>query len=241
MFMNGDCIEEEGTGMFYETDKNDHGLARPPFKSCVVPRAIGWLSTLSEDGIANLAPFSQFTNLTFDPPYVAVSINQGYQQSRKHTTENIEQTGEFVYNMVTYDLREAMNITAAEFPGDVDEFQAAGLEKAPSILVKPWRVAASPIQFECSYVQTLRLPGNGRLGTVDIIIGRVVGIHIKDEFILDDGKIDIVAIKPLARLGYSDYTTVDPVFELEPAAVPGESGDLASGLEGATGTMPRIK
>ena len=102
--------------MFYEPEKNNHGLARPPVKSCIVPRAIGWLSTLSTDGVANFAPYSQFTNLTFDPPYVAVSLNQGHLQNRKDTTNNIEQTGEFVYNMVTYDLREAMNITAAEFP-----------------------------------------------------------------------------------------------------------------------------
>ena len=227
--------------MFYEPDKNDHGLARPPFKSCVVPRAIGWLSTLNLDGVPNLAPYSQFTNLTFDPPYVAVSINQGHLQNRKDTTDNIEQTGEFVYNMVTYDLREAMNITAAEFPPDVDEFEAAGLEKAASVLVKPWRVAASPVQFECKYVQTIRLPGNGRVGTADVIIGRVVGVHIKDEFIREDGKLDMTAIKPLARMGYSDYTTVEHVFEIEPSTAAGIRDDLAYGLEGAAGTMPRIK
>ena len=227
--------------MFYETDKNNHGLERPPFKSCVVPRAIGWLSTLNLNGVPNLAPYSQFTNLTFDPPYVAVSINQGHLQNRKDTTNNIEQTGEFVHNMVTYDLREAMNITAAEFPPGVDEFEKAGLEKAPSVLVKPWRVAASPIQFECTYVQTIRLPGNGRVGSADIIIGKVVGVHIKDEFIGTDGKIDILSIKPLARMGYSDYTTVDRVFEIKPSKLAGVREDLSLGLEGAAGTMPRIK
>ena len=227
--------------MFYQPEKNDHGLPRAPFKSCVVPRAIGWLSTLSPEGVANLAPYSQFTNLTFDPPYVAVSINQNHLQNRKDTTDNIEQTGEFVYNMVTYDLREAMNITAAEFPADVDEFEAAGLEKAPSVLVKAPRVAASPIQFECKYVQTLRLPGDGRVGTVDIIIGKVVGVHIKDEVIGPDGKIDIVKIKPLARLGYSDYTTVDRVFEIAPSLAAGDREDIALGLEGAAGTMPKIR
>jgi len=225
--------------MFYEPEKNNHGLARPPFKSCVVPRAIGWLSTLSLDGVPNLAPYSQFTNLTFDPPYVAVSINQNDMQKRKDTTDNIEQTGEFVHNLVTYDLREAMNITAASFPPEVDEFEAAGLEKAASVLVKPWRVAASPIQFECVYFQTIRLPGNGAMGTADIIIGKVVGIHIKDEFICDDGKIDIVAIKPLARMGYSDYTTVDRVFEIELPRVADSRAELLLGLEGAAGTVPR--
>jgi len=226
--------------MFFETEKNDHGLARPPFKSCVVPRAIGWLSTLSPDGIPNLAPYSQFTNLTFDPPYVAISINQGNLANRKDTVNNIEQTGEFVHNMVTYDLREAMNITAAAFPPGADEFKEAGLEKAPSVLVKPWRVAASPVQLECTYFQTIRLPGNGRVGTADIIIGKVVGIHIKDEFITPDGKIDILALKPLARLGYSDYTTVDRVFEIAPHSLKGDTSDLRLGLEGAAGSMPKL-
>ena len=227
--------------MFYEPEKNNHGLKRPPFKACTVPRAIGWISTLSVDGVANLAPYSQFTNLTFDPPYVLVSINQGYRQNRKDTTENIEQTGEFVYNMVTYDLREAMNITAAEFMPDVDEFEAAGLTKAPSVLVKAPRVAESPIQFECKYVQTIRLPGEGRCGTCDIIIGKVVGVHIKDEFIDENDKVDIVKIKPLARLGYSDYTTVDHSFEMEPSKAAGIRDDLALGLEGAARTMGKIK
>jgi len=217
--------------MFFEIDKNDHGLARPPYKSCVVPRAIGWLSTLSPDGIPDLAPYSQFTNLSFDPPYIAVSINRGRPLDKKDTTSNIELTGEFVHNMVTYDLREAMNITAAGFPPDVDEFEAANLEKAPSALVKPWRVAASPVQFECKYVQTICLPGNNGL-TIDLIIGRVVGMHIKDEFICADGKIDITAIRPLARLGYSDYTTIDNVFEMLPSTAAGIRPDLALGLEG---------
>ena len=86
--------------MFYETAKNDHGLARPPFKSCAVPRVIGWLSTVSADGVDNLAPYSQFTNLTFDPPYVLVSINRGPTGKRKDTAVNLEETGEFVYNIV---------------------------------------------------------------------------------------------------------------------------------------------
>ncbi len=224
--------------MYYDPEKNDHGLARPPFKSCAVPRAIGWISTLSVDGVPNLAPYSQFTNLTFDPPYVLVAINQDINAHRKDTTENIEQTGEFVYNMVTYDLREAMNITAAGFPPEVDEFEAAGLEKAPSIKVKPYRVAASPIQMECVYHQTIRLPGYGRVGTSDIIIGKVVCVHIKDEFIMDNGKINIAAIRPLARLGYSDYTVVDKVFEIKPSEAV-DSVNPSLGLEGAFGSMPK--
>lgn len=218
--------------MFYEPGITDHGLAKPPFKSCVVPRAIGWLSTLSKDGIPNLAPYSQFTNLMFDPPFVLVSINEGRTLHRKDTVVNIEETGEFVYNMATYDLRKAVNISACEFAPEVDEFEAAGLTKAPSNVVKPWRVAESPIQFECKYHQTIHLPGYGRHGMCDIIIGEVVGIHIKDEVIMPDGKIDILKIKPLARLGYADYTYIDNIFAMPPTKLETDTEDLNWGLEG---------
>ena len=223
--------------MFYETEKNDHGLARPPFKSIAVPRPIGWISTLDENGNANLAPYSQFTNLTFDPPYILISVNQTMAGERKDTTNNIERTGEFVHNMVTYDLMDQMNTSAAAFPPDVDEFEAAGLTKAESVLVKPYRVAESPVQLECKYVQTIRLPGTSSVGTADIIIGKVVGVHIKDEFILADGKLDMLKIRPLARMGYSDYTYVDKIITIEPSAAAGDDADRSLGLEGATGAF----
>jgi flavin reductase (DIM6/NTAB) family NADH-FMN oxidoreductase RutF len=199
--------------MYYDPEKNDHGLRHNPFKSCVTPRPIGWISTVSPEGIHNLAPYSQFQNLTFDPPYVMFSANQNTQGKR----------------MATYELREAVNRSAAEVPPDVDEFELAGVTKAPSIKIKPCRVAESPVHFECVYHQTLRLPGNGLMGTVDIIIGRVVLIHIKDEVIHPDGRIDILKIRPLARLGYYDYTTIDSTFEM---VIPGENKLLLDGLEG---------
>ncbi|HPP06183.1 MAG TPA: flavin reductase family protein [Syntrophorhabdaceae bacterium] len=216
--------------MYYEPDKNNHGLPHNPFKSCVIPRPIGWISTVSQDGIHNLAPYSQFQNLTFDPPYVMFAANQNTKGMRKDTVVNIEKTGEFVYNMVTWELKEAMNITASEVPFEVDEFELAGLTKAPSIKVKPARVAESPIHFECVHYQTIRIPGNGLMGSVDIIIGRVVMIHIKDEVIGPDGRIDILSIRPIARLGYYDYTTVDSLFQM---VIPGENESLLTGLEGA--------
>ncbi|HEX2967239.1 MAG TPA: flavin reductase family protein [Syntrophorhabdaceae bacterium] len=215
--------------MFYDPEKNDHGLKHNPFKSCVTPRPIGWISTISKEGVHNLAPYSQFQNLTFDPPYVMFSANQNTGGMRKDSVVNAESTGAFVYNMVTYELREAMNRSAAEVPKDIDEFELAGVTKAPSIKVKPSRVAESPVQFECVYHQTLRLPGNGLMGTVDVVIGRVVLIHIKDEFITPEGRLDIVKIRPLARLGYYDYTTVDSIFEM---IIPGENEALLDGLEG---------
>jgi flavin reductase (DIM6/NTAB) family NADH-FMN oxidoreductase RutF len=216
--------------MYYEPGKTRHGLAHDPFKSCVVPRPIGWISTISPDGISNLAPYSQFQNLTFDPPYVMFAANQNTLGKRKDTTMNAEQTGEFVYNMVTWDLKDAMNRSAQETAPDVDEFDLAGVTKAPSKRVKPFRVAESPIHMECLYHQTLRLPGSGTMGTVDIIIGRVVAVHIKDEFIAEDGKIDIPKIKPIGRLGYYDYSVIDNRFEM---VIPGDNKDLSSGLEGA--------
>ncbi len=215
--------------MYYDPDRNDHGLPHNPFKSCVVPRPIGWISTVSADGVHNLAPYSQFQNLTFDPPYVMFSANETGEGRRKDTVVNTEQTGEFVYNMATYDLREAVNRSAMQVPPEVDEFELAGVTKAPSVRVKPCRVAESPVQFECTYHQTVRLPGNSPTGTVNIIIGRVVVVHIKDEVLRPDGRIDIARIRPLARLGYYDYTAVDSVFEM---TIPGNNDSLLAGLEG---------
>jgi len=200
--------------MFYDPEKNDHGMPHNPFKSLIVPRPIGWISTVSAEGIHNLAPYSQFQMVNSECPYVMVGCAQHRTGRRKDTVANIEETGEFVYNMATYDLRTAMNISAAELPPEVDEFAVAGLTKAPSVRVKPCRVAESPVHFECRYHQTIRLPGYTPSQSVDMIIGKVVLIHIKDEVIDANGKIDIVKIRPLARLGYHDYSSVDRIFEI---------------------------
>ena len=202
--------------MFYETKKDNHGLPLNPFKACTVPRVIGWLSTKNDDGTDNIAPYSQFTNLTFDPPYVLFSSNQNVVGDRKQTIKNIERTGEFVYNMVSKELGEAMNKTSIfQIPeGYKDKFEYAGLTKAGSNLIDVARVAESPVQYECKYVQTIRLPGNDTLNTIDIIIAEVIGIHIKDEVILPNGKIDICNIQPVARLGYADFTVVNNSFEM---------------------------
>jgi flavin reductase (DIM6/NTAB) family NADH-FMN oxidoreductase RutF len=216
--------------MFYETIKNDHGLPYNPFKSCVVPRPIGWISTINLGGVPNLAPYSQFQNLTFDPPYVMFAANQKTDGSRKDSVVNAEQSGEFVHNMATYELREAVNISAQEVPPDVDEFELAGVGKAPSKMVKPYRVEESPVQFECRYYQTVRLPGKGTMGSVDIVIGQVIGIHIKDEFVRSDGRLDILKMRPIGRLGYYDYTCVESVFEM---VIPGPDEKIRAGMEGA--------
>lgn len=215
--------------MHYDPDQDDHGLPHSPFKSCVVPRPIGWISTVSKDGVANLAPFSQFQNVTYDPPIVLFCANQRTIGKRKDTVVNVEATGEFVWNMATFDLREAVNLTSQELGPEEDEFVVAGLSKLPSLLVKPPRVAQSPVHFECRHLQTIRIPGGGDMGSADIVIGRVVQIHIDDGALTTDGRLDIPRIRPLARLGYFDYTSVTETFEMRP---PGNDPRRLRGLAG---------
>jgi flavin reductase (DIM6/NTAB) family NADH-FMN oxidoreductase RutF len=216
--------------MYYEPGVTPHGLPHDPFKSCVIPRPIGWISTVDGEGRHNLAPFSQFQNITFDPPIVMFSANQNTLGSRKDSVRNAEATGEFVWNMATWSQREAVNASAEELPDDVDEFERAGLAKLPSRKVRPARVAGSPIQFECVYLNTVRFPGTPPMGTVDVVFGKVVAIHIDDQAIDANGRVDVLKIKPIARMGYYDYTTVDNIFQM---VIPGNSKALLAGLEGS--------
>ena len=216
--------------MYYEPGTTPHGLPHDPFKSCVVPRPIGWISTVDSQGRHNLAPYSQFQNVTFNPPIVMFSANQNTGGQRKDSVRNAEETGEFVWNMATYALREAVNKSAEELPHGVDEFEHAGLVKLPSRKVRPMRVAGSPIQFECVYLNTLRFPGVPPMGTADVVFGRVVAIHIDDEVIDGKGMLDILKIQPLARMGYYDYTFVDNKFEM---VIGGGNSALLAGLEGS--------
>ena len=211
--------------MFYEPYKNNHGLRFNPFKSICVPRPIAWVSSLSIDGVPNLAPFSQFTNLSFDPPMVVISARFGTDTAR-----NVNATSEFVVNMATYELKDAVNATSAVVPSDIDEAVLAGLEMVPSVLVKPKRVAASPVQMECKLYSSVVVPGRQPDHGHNLIIGRVIGIHIKDE-VLKDGRIDITRIRPLARMGYLDYTSVQEVFTMPPPDGP-NAEQSRRGLEG---------
>lgn len=219
--------------MYYEPGHTPHGLPYNPFKACIVPRPIGWISTTSPEGIDNLAPFSQFQMVSYDPPTLMFSANLNSRGARKDTVVNTEASGEFVWNMATWQLREAVNLTSEELPASVDEFLYAKLEKAPSRLVRPPRVAASPVQFECRRLQTLHLEGNTPTGTVDVIFGIVVAIHIEDSLLRADGRLDIQRIRPLARLGYHDYTSVESVFEMKPRGSPAR----LAGLEGSPEKM----
>jgi flavin reductase (DIM6/NTAB) family NADH-FMN oxidoreductase RutF len=215
--------------MFYEPDKGNHGLKYNPFKSICVPRPIAWISSLSAKGVLNIAPFSQFTNLSFDPPCIVLSIsNRPKNQGLKDTPQNIFDTGEFVINMATWELRDQVETTGQQVAPDVNEAELAGLELIPSKLVKPPRIKASPVQMECKYHSSLQVPGNH--GPHHLIVGRVIGVHIRDDVITPEGKIDVVKIRPLARLGYLDYTSVETMFTMMPkgpdaeAAIRGRSG-----------------
>jgi flavin reductase (DIM6/NTAB) family NADH-FMN oxidoreductase RutF len=200
--------------MYYEPDKNDHGLRYNPLKACVAPRPIGWITTLSADGVVNLAPFSFFNLLSYDPPFVMFSAG-GHEEDggKKDTVVNVEATGEFVYNMATWAQREEMNATARIVARGVDELAAAGLQPLPSRLVRPPRVAGSPVHFECRLHQVVTLPGNRPTSEHHVVIGRVVAVHIDDDA-LTDGRLDLLKVKPIARLGYQDYAAVEAIFQM---------------------------
>jgi flavin reductase (DIM6/NTAB) family NADH-FMN oxidoreductase RutF len=200
--------------MFYEPPKKNHGLAVDPFKAVVVPRPIGWITTADAQGRVNLAPFSFYNGVSEAPPMVMFCPGGSYGGTAvKHSLLNVKATGEFVVNMVSETLKDAMNATAAPVEMGVDEMKLAGLEPAPSTLVKPPRVAAAPVALECKLFQVVDLPGDGADTPYAIVIGTVLGIHI-DDAIIKDGRVDVLAFRPVARLGYSEYTTVDNVWRM---------------------------
>jgi flavin reductase (DIM6/NTAB) family NADH-FMN oxidoreductase RutF len=191
--------------MFYETETNQHGLPRDPFKALIAPRPIGWISSLSKDGVVNLAPYSFFNAISEKPHYVIFGSG-----GIKDSVRNIEETGEFVCSLATYDLRNEMNVSSAAVPPDVDEFPISGLTAVKSNIVRPPRVKESPAAFECRHWKTIELPPavpGGPRG-YHAVIGLVVGIYI-DDAALKEGFFDSGSVKPLARLGYMDYAFVN--------------------------------
>ena len=192
--------------MFYDSIENKHGLKHDPFKALIVPRPIGWISTISNAGIANIAPYSFFNAVAERPHYVVFG-----SAGLKDSLTNINENGEFVCSLASYELRHEMNTTSAAVPPGVDEFPLAGLTAAASRLVKPPRVKDAPAAFECKLWKTIDLPPaapNQRSGYT-MVIGMVVGIHIDDRFI-KDGIVDTGAMRPIARLGYMDYGVINP-------------------------------
>lgn len=191
--------------MFYQPHKKNHGLPHDPFKAIIAPRPIGWISSMSATGEINLAPYSFFNGVSTDPPIVMFS-----SEGRKDSLAFVEETGEFVCSLATWDLKEQMNATSAPLPRGVNEMIKAGLEPAPSGVVKPPRVKASPCALECLRLQTVHLKDmSGEATQSYVVFGQVVGIHIDDRFI-KDGLLDTAAMKPIARAGYNQYFVSTP-------------------------------
>ena len=199
--------------MFYQAGE-PHGLPHDPFKSCVVPRPIAWVSSIHPNGTVNLAPFSFFNALASDPPMVMIAFT-GYHShgGEKDTLHNIKASGEFVVNMVPLALKDVMNITSGPHAHEVNEFEAAELTAEPAQLVKPPRVREAPIHLECEFFQEIVLPCTLENSINRTVIGKVLGVHISDA-VLKDGLIDLERIKPLARLGYQEYSAVERVFKM---------------------------
>jgi flavin reductase (DIM6/NTAB) family NADH-FMN oxidoreductase RutF len=195
--------------MFYEPGRTSHGLPHDPFKAIVAPRPIGWISAMSAKGEVNLSPYSFFNAVSTHPPLVMFS-SEGF----KDAVAFIAETGEFVCNLATFGLRHEMNATSAPLPRGTSEFGHAGLETAPSRIVRPPRVAASPASLECRVISVQELGDvDGRKLDRHVVFGQVVGVHIDDAF-LKNGRFDIVAAQPIARCGYQDYAVVSEVFSL---------------------------
>jgi flavin reductase (DIM6/NTAB) family NADH-FMN oxidoreductase RutF len=200
-----------GNQHFYEP-RTGHGLAHDPLNAIVAPRPIGWISTLSSDGIANLAPYSFFNLFNYVPPIIGFS-SMGWKDS----AENARSSGEFVWNLATRDLAGQMNASSAMVAADVDEFDLAGLAKAPSRLVAPPRVAASPVQFECKVTQIIRLQTSDAVELDQwLVLGEAVGIHI-DRTLIENGVFKTAKARPILRGGGPvDYfeITEDRRFEM---------------------------
>jgi flavin reductase (DIM6/NTAB) family NADH-FMN oxidoreductase RutF len=188
-------------------------LKHNPINAIVCPRPIGWISTLTADGIPNVAPFSYFNAVSADPPYVMFAPNTKAPGEVKDSYENLRAVPEFVASIVSAAQGEMMNATSAPFENGVNEFEVCGIEAAPSRCVRPPRVASSRAALECRVHDILTLPKGADGRDSRVVIGEVVGIHI-DDAMIEDGRVNEAALDPLARLGYSNYSTLGEIREI---------------------------
>jgi flavin reductase (DIM6/NTAB) family NADH-FMN oxidoreductase RutF len=193
----------------YEPRLKNHGLPHDPFTAIVVPRPIGWISTLDANGVVNLAPYSYFNAVSSRPPFVIFGSSDP-----KDSQNNAEATGEFVVNLATWDLREQVNQTSASVPPEVDEAALAGLEMVPSLKVRPPRVKRSPVALECVHTASHPVASrDGKQYRAAIVVGEVVAVYIDDAVIVD-GRVDPRKLAPITRLGYMDYAALGEVFTM---------------------------
>lgn len=170
--------------------------------SIIVPRPIAWISTISKDGIYNLAPFSYFTGVSSDPPLLMVSVGSKEKGIKKDTWQNIHETDQFVVNMVTKELVDKMNISSVAFDREINEFEKAGLTPKKADIVKAPLVAESPVNIECEKFQILEI------GNMGIIFGKVLKIHVKDEILNEKGYVDTTKLEIVGRLGGANYCII---------------------------------
>ncbi len=194
--------------MFYEVAKG-HGLPHDPVKALIAPRPIGWISALNQKGEVNLAPYSFFNQIS-DRPHMVMFSSFG----RKDAISFVEDTGEFTCSITCWDQREQMNATSAPLPRGQSEYIYAGLEMAPSRLVRAPRVSGAPAALECRYLKTVELTTlDGDPGDYVMAIGQVVGVHIEDRF-LKEGMVDTAMMQIISRAGYHDYFLADHRFSI---------------------------
>jgi flavin reductase (DIM6/NTAB) family NADH-FMN oxidoreductase RutF len=199
--------------MQFDPNELDYSAVYKLLTGSIIPRPIGWISSISEDGINNLAPFSYFNAVGDDPPHVMFSVGRG-NNINKDTLNNVLNTKQFVVNMVTETLAEKMNLTAQSVPSHVDEFALAHIDSIPSIKVKPLRVKESPITFECELVHHYFLEDH-KNGGACIIIGRIVMMHFDENVLMDNYKINLESYKPIARLAGSNYAKIGELFSIK--------------------------
>ncbi|MDP6038538.1 MAG: flavin reductase family protein [Candidatus Latescibacteria bacterium] len=201
--------------MFFTPENQPAELKHNPLNAIVVPRPIGWISTLDSNGRVNLAPYSFFNAVAYHPPQVMFASTSAHAHGGlKDSIKNAQATGEFAVNLATWDLRKQMNASAVPAPSHIDEFEYAGLTPEPSQLIGAPRVAESPIHLECTYTQTVHLATDNPASPNTVVFGRVIGIHIQNTAITD-GKIDVPRLQPIGRLGYLDYVRVTESFSMD--------------------------
>ncbi len=197
--------------MFYRPSEG-HGLPHNPFNAIVTPRPIGWISTRDADGAENLAPYSFFNAVAYVPPQVmfASTSSKPDRGDTKDSVSNIRETRVFCVNVVEYAMKDVMNQTSGAWDRDVDEFDHAGIEKAPCETIACSRVAAAPASLECKLTQILQLPGEANFA----VFGEVTGVHMRDDC-LKHGMFDVLSFNPLTRMGYRDYSVIREKFSLK--------------------------
>jgi len=197
--------------MFYEP-KNGHGLPHNPFNAVVTPRPIGWIATRGADGSDNLAPYSFFNAVAYEPPQVMFASTSAKpdRDGTKDSVANIRDTGVFAVNIVEYAARDVMNQTSGAWERATDEFALAGIEKAECETISCPRVSDAPATLECKLTRIVQLPGEANFA----VFGEVTGVHLRDNCIVE-GKFDIATFNPLTRLGYRDYSVIREVFSLQ--------------------------